>query len=118
MRSRAVPRMRDAAAERGQRGAETERAGEAVDEDGLAGSCARFAQRRISGANIAETRCALEGDIVGKRHQIVLRGGDVLAHAAVGISVELALRVRAESEIAAKGKVGAVHCVVGAASRA
>src|ERR1700694_4828643 len=64
--ARAVTRARrlrsragDAAAERVQRGAETERAGEAVDEDGLAGSCARFAQRRISGADIAETRCAL-----------------------------------------------------------
>ena len=47
----------------------------------------------------------------------MLRRGDVFAHAAIRISVELLLRIRTEAEIAAECVVGAIHGVVGAAGR-
>ena len=107
-----------AAGKRGECGAKTERAGQPIDEDRLAGPGTRFTQSRVGGADIAKACRFFERHIVGKRHQIVLRRGDVFAHAAIGIGVELLLRIRPKAEIAAEGVVGAIHGVVGATGRA
>ena len=117
-RSRAVPRIlvtpRPSARERR---AEPERTGQAIDENGRARPRIGLAQRRVGGADIAEPRRLFVGHIVGDGDQIVLRRGRVLAHAGIGVGVELFLRVRAEAEIAAEGIVGAIHRFVGAAGR-
>ena len=68
----------DAEAERDEAGAEAEGAGDAVDQDGAAGSGAGLAQGGEGGAEVAEAGALLEGDGVGQEDQVPLGGGQVL----------------------------------------
>jgi len=97
-----------------ERGAEPERAADAVDEHRLAGHRVGFLHRAIRRAEIAEAGGLLERHVVGKLDQRVLRRGHELAEAAVGIEIVDFLRVRPETEIAVEGEVAAAGALTGA----
>ena len=77
-----------------------------------------LAQRRVAGAEVAESSAFLEADGVGQFDQIALRCSEIFAETAVGVGVEQSLAVRAEGEVPHEGVAIAVLVFTPAAGAA